>query len=151
MVGGWGRLIQNAYSCEQKQGDVTPYVYVRFYTTLFMFLAAFLSYSVLYYLQKSNLTFTQKKCVRQKRLFFSNEINFCRHEISLFTLNYFCEPKLAKTPLILIKQKLRYTLCFNMITYFDKTLCNVAQEIRYILFSLFYETSYLTSTFTEFA
>ena len=49
-----------------------------------MFLAAFLSYSVLFYLNKFNLTFIKKSCVRQKRLFFSNEINFCRHEIRFF-------------------------------------------------------------------
>ena len=36
--------------------------------SLFMFLAAFLSDSILFYLQKFNLTFIQKRCVRQKRL-----------------------------------------------------------------------------------
>ena len=36
--------------------------------SLFMFLSAFLSDSVFFYLQKFNLTFIQKRCVRQKRL-----------------------------------------------------------------------------------
>ena len=38
------------------------------------------------------LTIIQIRCVRQKRWFFI----VCRHEISFFTLNYFCERKLAK-------------------------------------------------------
>ena len=38
--------------------------------SLFMFLATFLSYSILFYL-KNNLTFTQKGCVCQKRWLFS--------------------------------------------------------------------------------
>ena len=51
-----------------------------------------------------NLTFIQIRCVRQKRLFFFNEIIICRHEISFcVTFNYFCEPKIAKTLLIFLK------------------------------------------------
>ena len=78
--------------------------------SLFMFLAASLSYSVLVYLQKFNLALIQERCVRQKRLFFSNNINFCRHEISFFHLKLFLLSKLAKTLLISIKQNLRYTI-----------------------------------------
>ena len=82
------------------------------------------------------LFFFQKRCVHQKRLFFSNEINFCRLEISFFYLRVFCGAKLAKTLLILIKQNLRYTLYFRMISYFEKSLCRV-----------FYLTNYLQSLF----
>ena len=42
--------------------------------------------------------------------------------VSLFTLNYICEPKLTKTLLILIKYYLRYNLYFSMIRYFEKSL-----------------------------
>ena len=81
----------------------------------FMFLAAFLSYGVLFYLWKFNLTFIQIRCVGQKRLFSSNENSACRHEITFFTLNHFCEPKLAKTLLVFLKQNL--TLYFRVILW----------------------------------
>ena len=48
--------------------------------SLFVFLAAFLSYSVLFCLQKFGLIFIQNRCVREKRLIFSNKTNFYRHE-----------------------------------------------------------------------
>ena len=112
-------------------------------------LAVFLSYSVLFYLQKFNFTFILKSCVCQKRLVFPKELNFCRHKICFF--NFFCKPKLARTLLISIKQHLRYTLYFSMISYFEKTMCSVAQEIRYTLLFLFYITYYLIPIFTEFA
>ena len=70
-------------------GGVTPYVYVRTYTVSFHVLAALLSYSVLFYLYKFDLTFIQERRVRQKRLFFSNEVSFCRHEISFFHVKLF--------------------------------------------------------------
>ena len=47
---------------------------------LFMFLEAFLSYSVLFYLYKFNIAFIQRKCARHKRFFVSIETNFLRHE-----------------------------------------------------------------------
>ena len=78
-------------TCVQGKG-CHAYVYVRT-----------VCYSVLFYLLKVNLTFIQKRCVRQKRLFFSNEINFCRHEVSFFHLKLFLLLKLAKTLLILMK------------------------------------------------
>ena len=60
-----------------------------------------------------------------------------RHEIVFFHLNNFCEPKLAKTLLILIKQNLRYTLYFSMTPYFEKGLCSVVQEKVYFIFFYF--------------
>ena len=60
-----------------------------------------------------------------------------RHEIVFFYLNNFCEPKLAKTRLILIKQNLRYTLYFSMRPYFEKGLCSVVQEKVYFIFFYF--------------
>ena len=44
-----------------------------------------------------------KICFCQKRLFFSNEINLCRHETSFFHLKLFLLSNLAKRLLILIK------------------------------------------------
>ena len=85
--------------------------------SLFMFLAAFLSYSVFFYSQKFNL-YAKKMCC-QKRLFISNEINFCCHEISFFHLKLFLLSKLAM-------------ISFSVISYFEKTLCSVTQEIRFI-------------------
>ena len=64
-----------------------PHVYPRT-TSLFIFLG-FLSYSDLFDVLEFNLTFIQKNCVPQKLLFFSNKINFCRHEISFFYLKLF--------------------------------------------------------------
>ena len=61
-------------------------------TSLFMFL----SYGVLFYLQKFNLTFIQKGCVCQKWLFFSNEINFCCHELSFFYFKLFFRTKVSQ-------------------------------------------------------
>ena len=123
---------------------VTSHVYVCTYTYLlthlhisFHVLAAFLSYSILFYLQKFNLSFIQKGWVRQKGLFFSNKINFCCHGMSFFYLKLYFRSKLAKMLLILIKQNLRYSLYFSMISYFEKNLCSKAQKIRYTLFFCF--------------
>ena len=57
-------------------------------------------------------------------------MSFCRHEIIFFLLKLFLLSKLAKTLFISIEQNLRYTLNNSMIPYFEKTLRNVAQEIR---------------------
>ena len=62
--------------------------------TLSLFM--FLSYGVLFYLQKFNLTFIQKGCVCQKWLFFSNEINFYCNEISLFYFQLFFRTKVSQ-------------------------------------------------------
>ena len=91
-IGGLSKCVQ---LCIGGKGVTPP--------SLFMFLAAFLSYSVLFYLQKFDLIFILKRCFCQKRLFFSNKINFYRNEISFFYLKLFYEPKLAKMLLILIK------------------------------------------------
>ena len=78
-----GRVIQNAES--SVQGDEASRL-MRTYalTPRFIFLAVFLSYDVLFYLYKFNLTLIQIRCVRQKRSFFSNEISVCYLEISFF-------------------------------------------------------------------
>ena len=117
--------------------------------SLSLFLAAFLSYSNLFYLQKFNLTFIQKRCVCQKLLFVSNKINFCCKHFLLKIM--FANQNQPKEFLILIKQNLFNTLYFSMIIYFVKALCSEAQEIRYALFFLIHLIIYLTSVFTEFA
>ena len=106
---------------------VSHLAYTYALTSLFMFL----SYGVLFYLQKFNLTFIPKGLVCQKWLFFSNEINFCCNEI---TFSQFSKPKLAERVLILIKQNLRYTLNFSVTPYFEKS---------------FYLRGYFTSIFTD--
>ena len=62
---GIGEIIQNTYSCVQGEGVsrlVCTYVLTPLHSHLFfMFLAAFLSYSVLFYLQKFSLTVIKKK------------------------------------------------------------------------------------------
>ena len=95
------------YRCVQGRGISRPMCTYALTLSLFIFL----SYSVLFYLQKFNLTLTQKECVCQKWLFFSNEINFSKYAFS--TLNWFSESKLAKMFLILVKQNLMYTLYFS--------------------------------------
>ena len=72
-----------------------------------------------------------EKIFRQKQLFFSKN-QFLLSWNKVFSLKLFVLSKLAKMLLILIKQNLRYTLYFSMIFFFEKTLCNVAQELRYI-------------------
>ena len=63
--------------------------------TFFMFLF----YGVLFYLQKFNLTFIQKRCVCQKWLFFSSEMNFCCNEISVFYFELFLQTKVSQNAL----------------------------------------------------
>ena len=46
---------------------------------------------------------------------------------ALFTLNCFCEPNLAKTVLILIKENLRFTLNFSVVPYLEKITCSVTR------------------------
>ena len=74
------------------EGGVMPHVYVRTYTHLFSCFCLMVSCFIC-----RNLTLPknlcQKGCVRQKRLFFSNEINFCCHEISFFNLKLFLRTK----------------------------------------------------------
>ena len=90
--------------------------------SLFMFLAACLSYGVLHYLQKFNLTFSHKMC--------SNSYFSPSWSVPVaMNLNYFYKPKLAKTLLIFLKQSLRFTFYFIVIPYFEKILCDIAQGI----------------------
>ena len=125
--GGW-------VSSKMRTGEwaVTPHVYVRTYTTYFPSFHVFGSifeYSVLFYMQNFNLTFIQKRRVCQKRLVFSNKINFCRHEISFSYIKLFLLSKvLAKALLILIKWNLRYNLYLSTMLYFEKTLWSVTQR-----------------------
>ena len=67
---------------------------ITYSTTLFLLM--FLSYRVLFYLQKFNLTFILKGSVCQKWLFFSNEINFCCNEISFLYFKLFYQTKVSK-------------------------------------------------------
>ena len=62
--------------------------------TLSLFM--FLFYGVLFYLKKFNPSFIQKGCVCQKWLFFSNEINFCCHELSFFYFKLFFRTKVSQ-------------------------------------------------------
>ena len=66
---------------------------VRMCLSVFMFL----SYGVLFYSLKFDLTFIQKGCVCQKLLFFSNEINFCCNEISFFNFKFLLETKVSRS------------------------------------------------------
>ena len=84
----------------------------KYALTLSLFM--FLSYAVLFCLQKFNLTFIQKGRVCQKLLFFSNEINFCCNEISFFYFKLLFPTKVTRRVLILIKQNLMYTLSFSL-------------------------------------
>ena len=112
-------------------GGVTPYVYVRnlhyLFSCFWQHLCLLVSCFFLFFFL-NNLTSVQKRCVRHKRLFFSNKINFRRHEISFFHLKLFLLSKLAKTLVILIKLKVRYALYFSMIPYFGKTLYSVGRK-----------------------
>ena len=76
--GMWG-LILNVYMCVEG-GGVS-----RSLSSLFNFL----SYGVLFYLKKFNLNLIQKGCVCQEWSFFSNESNFCCHQISFFCFELF--------------------------------------------------------------
>ena len=97
----WERVHQlSPYSNgERTRGGITFHVYMRTCIISFIFLIAFLHFSVLFYLWEFN--FIQKRCVRQKRLLFSSKINFC---CKLFFLKIIlANEKLTKTLLILIK------------------------------------------------
>ena len=114
----------------------TCLVYVRTYTIpchIFDSTFDFFSYAVLFYLQKFNLTFIQKRCVHQKRF---QRDKFLSSWNKLFYLQLFLQTKVSQNAFnfILIKWNRRYTLYFSTISYFEKTLCSVAQEIRYTFF-----------------
>ena len=85
-----------------KKRGVTPYLYLFLYFRQYVFL----SDGVSYYLYKLNLTFIQIRFVRrsfdsfvrQKRLFVSNEIGVCCHEISFFYCRLFLQTKFSQNP-----------------------------------------------------
>ena len=84
-------------------GGVMPHVYMRT-CTLFMFLAAFLTYSVLFYLLKFNLTFIQNNVfVRKANFSTARSISVGMKSAFYSTYNYFCAPNLSKAFFILIK------------------------------------------------
>ena len=94
MVGRLGGVIQNSYSCVLGEGVTRfmwAYILTRLHslTSVFQFLVSFFSYSVWFCLQKFKFSLIQKRSVDQKRLFFSNKINFYRHETSYFDLKLF--------------------------------------------------------------
>ena len=64
--------------------------------SLFIYLAVFLSCGVLHYLQKFELIFIQVRCVRQKRLFFFNEISVCHYEPSFSYFKLFSRTKVSQ-------------------------------------------------------
>ena len=99
----------------------------------------------------------KKRCTRQKRLFFSNEINFCRHEISSFYLKLFLRTKVlnqnCKSKYLWFKSNRILGIIFILVWYLTlKTLCSVvrcAGSKMYFLFYLYLQ-NYLKSIFAEF-
>ena len=76
-VGESSKMFTDAYRGRGVSRFMCTYAFTL---SLFMFL----SYGVLFYLQKFNITFIQNGCVCKKQLFFSTEINFCFNDISFF-------------------------------------------------------------------
>ena len=91
----WG--IQNACSCAQGKGRLRLMCTYTLALSLFMFLAAFLSYIVCFICRDLSFTFIQKRCVGQKRLFFSSKTKNL-HEISFFYLKFFLRTKVSQNP-----------------------------------------------------
>ena len=87
-------------------------------------LIMFLSYGVLFYLQKFNLNFIKKGCVCQTWLSFSNEIKFCCNEISSFYFELFFR-SYPKRFYFYSNRILGY---FSVTSYFEKILCIVARR-----------------------
>ena len=78
-------------------GSVTLHVYLRTYTiSLDVFSSIFVLKCLVLFVRNLTLSSIKKKCVHQKRLFFSNKINFCRHEISFFYLKLFLRSKVSQ-------------------------------------------------------
>ena len=97
--------------------------------TLSLFI--FLSYGVLFYLQKFNHTFIQKGYVCQKQLFFSNEINFCCNDISLFCFKLVFRTKVSQNAFI-----------FNQIECFKTLTITVVDALEQLCFT-FAQLSFL--------
>ena len=122
-------VIWNVCRCVQGERGIMPHWYlhhysisfhVRHYTSLFMFCLMVSCFIC------RNLTLPKRPCLLEM-FFLSNEINFCCHEISFFTLNCFPKPKLTKSLLVLIKY-------FSVIPYFEKLL----SSHRYLFDKSFY-------------
>ena len=86
------------------EGSIISYAQISPYSISFHVFAACLSYGVLYYFLKFNLTSIQIRCVRQKRLFFSNEIGVCRHKV------LFLRTKVSQSAFNFSQMKSRFTL-----------------------------------------
>ena len=94
--GGIEESSKNGYSCVQGEELLRLMCTYALALSLFMFLAAF-SCLILYCFICRNLTSPLfKKCVREKQLFSSNKINFCRHEISFFYFKLFLQTKVSQ-------------------------------------------------------
>ena len=124
--GNGGGIIQNVYKCLHGERCITLHVYVRTYTRDSFFM--FLSYGVFFICRNLTLpTLKKVMFVRSGCFFPMRSISVAMKQV-FFILNCFCEPRLAKTVLILIKQNLRYTLNFSVTFYFKKILCSVARR-----------------------
>ena len=79
------RVIQYAYNCVHRGGG---WHVSRVRTHLHYLVSCFWQHFCLIvsFFLRRNLTFIQKRSVRQKRLFFSSKVNFCRHNIRSFYL-----------------------------------------------------------------
>ena len=80
--------MQSAYSCLHGEGVSCLMCTYALTLSLFVFLAAFLCYSV-FICRNLTIPLLKKYVFVLKWLFFSNEINYCRHEISFFHLKLF--------------------------------------------------------------
>ena len=98
--GGWGRPMQNAYSCVRREELSRLMCTYALTVSLLMILGAFLSYSALFYLQIFNLILF-KKDVFVRNGYFSPK--FWLHEITLFYLKLFLRTKFSQNALISIK------------------------------------------------
>ena len=76
---GHGEVIQNTYSIQGEEMSCLMCAYALTLSRQYFCLIVSCFNCI-------NLTFIQKikRCVREERLFFSDKINFCRHQISLF-------------------------------------------------------------------
>ena len=124
-MGECGRVIQNAYSWLQGRR--------RHASSVRTHLHNFHVFGIIFVL-KFNLTFTPKRCFRQERLFFYNEINFCRHkvsEISIFYLNIFLWTKVNQNAFNV--NQIESYVYFSLMPYFEKTQCRVALFYLYLV------------------
>ena len=136
----------NAYICVQGR---ECHVYVATHITFHISAAFFLS--ALFYFQKFSLTFILKRCVRQKRLFLTNEINFCRHETSFFCLKLFLKTQTSQNAFNFhrIESKVYSIIqCATSLRLKSPVQHSAGNKVYFIFLILF--KNYLTSILTEF-